>query len=411
MNRIKAKKMVKKVLRMLFLAGMAVYLGFIWYVNRSVDQFFDRMSNNFDIEYGRAWADLSGNLYISEIEFYEEGEYPVVTVGSLHADFDSTSNLIDLSEYAAYQVFPPKLNLTVEAVQTSDTFMLFSRLKKLNLPFNTEIIPDACKNILTQTPAAVGFNGEAEFKYDYNNRQFLFDINVDTIALADLNVKGLISDIENEIFMSGFLEQIEFQINDFVWLQQALNRCRETTGQSEIGQLARTFVSQLNQVANDNHYVLSNNLVNQYRDFINLPERISLAFSPAIDQSWQSIQKLPLHEITQKSTITLGLNQSEVDKLIASVDYLGFERDRKTQEEESTPVATTSYLPVNYQGLRRFIGSQVILHFKNRKQVGGEIARLTPKRIFLSEYKFGGRSVLPYNFTDISFIELDNGNR
>ena len=409
MNRIKARKFTKKVIRTVFIAAVVLYLGFLWYLNHSVERFIQTVATDLDVEYGQVWADFSGNLYINDIQYYESGEYPLLTIGGLQVNFESVGTLLTINEYAAYQRFPPYVKLNIEDIQTSNEFDLFARLGELNLPFNPAVIPPACQEILTSSPSPINFTSEALFTFNRDQRQFLFDATVDTIALADINLSGQISDIENEDLMSGFLENIAFRITNFVWLQQTLNQCRNTTGQTQVGQLADTFVNQLKQTASENHYVLSDKLVSQYRGFIDLPEKVSLAFSPALDQTWQGLQKLPIHEITQKSTITLALNQSEVDELIASVDYLGFAKEQKAQQEETAPVTTSSFLPVNYQGLRRFIGSQVILHFKNRSQVRGVIERLTPKRIYLSEYKFGGKSELPYDFSDISFIEVSGG--
>lgn len=406
MNRIKARKLVKKVIRSLIIAAIAIYLGFNWYVNLSVDQFFETLASDFDIEHGQAWADLSGNLYISDIELYEQGDYPVITISSIQANFDSTGDLLGLTEYAAYQTFPRHLKISINDVQTSDAFNLYNRLDKLDLPFNPAIIPPACKSILSKPPSPISFSSNASFTFNLEERLFLFDAYIDTIALADVNLTGQISDIENGNLMSGFLENITVKVTDFIWLQQSLNQCRNNTHQPKIGQLAETFVKQMQKVASDNYYELSSNLVSQYRSFINLPEKISLSFSPALDQTWQGLQKLPIHEITQKSTVSLALNQSEVDEIIASVDYVGFAREQKQQEKAAAPVVTSSFLPVNYQGLRRFVGTQVIVHFKNRNKVRGTIERLTPGRVYLSAYKFGGKSVLPYSFGDIYSIEI-----
>ena len=409
MRRSPIKSFVKKTLLFLVLLILIAYLSVTWKLKSAVDQFFDSRPGEVLFEYKWVWFDFEGNLFLSDVQLFDERDDHVATLNSVEISLGSLSELYSLKHYVTFQQVPPLLNIKVSNAYTTEYFELFKSLSSFDLPFTEKFLPDSCRQLFSQSPASFDFKVTSQFRF-YDNDQILdFDIDLRSLSFANVHLKGKVDNLSNLNFDDGYVSAIQVNANDMLWLQQTLSECREQEKLSKRGQFEKQFVDQVKSLAEQHHYLASDSFDHHYASFVSTPQSLSLSFSPAQGETWRHLSQRPLHEIFDRASIDLSLNEQKIEPLLASVDHLGFLQEQKEKQKDTVEAPVSSYLPVTSNGLRNFIGTQVTLHLKNQSKVKGIIEKIRGNQVYLSEYQFGGRSELPYKLNDISSVEVNPG--
>lgn len=406
MRRITLKSILFKSLRTLLLIGVLVYLLFLWKLKTGVDAYFDQKPAGLTIEYSWLWAKWDGSLFLTDLKVFDHNVGQIGSIGKIQVQFHSLANLLSLDRYVTYQELPRHVLVSMRGAATSENFKLFDYLRHLNIPFSQALLPSQCHAHLFQSPEPFQFELTGEFSHQEFDEILSFDLDFQSISLADFTLTGKVNDISSENLASGYIGEMTFRAKEMVWLQQALNRCREATGLTQNDRLAQVFRQQLNATAQSAQYQLSESLLNRYQAFVHYPDDFALSFSPAQGYYWGRLAQQPLHEIEANSDLFIQFNGHTVDQIFAAVGAVGFLDNKNQAAAETLQQPARSYLPVSYRGLQGFVGTAVTVYLKNQTAVKGVIEKVTPKRIFISEYRYGGKSELPYDYREIDTIEV-----
>ena len=390
---------------MLLALGLVIYLLFLWQLKSSVDAFLVSQPAGLDFEYQWLVADSEGNLYLKDVDLYDNDNRLLASAKWVTVQFDSFGSMWSLDKNVLYQKLPKSLNFRVDGAHTIAQDGFFTRLNFLNIPFEPAIIPEACAEYLA-SPGAFSFSLQGELRYQENDEILDFSTQFQSLSFADLALTGRLDNLSSQNMQNGYLSQLSLTAENMVWLQQALNQCRETTHLTQNGQLAEHFSSQLQSIAKANQYWLEDAFITQYAQFINLPEKITFEFSPHEGMSWPQIRNLPLVDMAQNAEFQLTLNNAPVTELLSQADGLGLPILPNQTATAALPVVTNSYLPVNYRGLSSFVGTRVVIYLNNQTSVKGVIKQVSRDRLILNEFQFGGYSELPYKYADIESIEV-----
>lgn len=405
MKRREISKFLWKGIKGLLLFAILIYLLLSWKLKNGIDAFIESQPGNQTLEYYWLWIDWNASLYLKDVKALDENQQVMARAEIIKVQFESWNDLLSLNNLITYQRFPELMRIFVINGSTTRDFQLFDHLQASKLRFNKKIIPSVCREALKLSPTPFLFESSNEFRFEETAGSLIFQSHVETVGLANFSVSMQIDNLAYNDFNNAFISNFKLKANQLSWLQQSLNRCKTQAKLSD-QQIVGLFSAQLKEIAKQNFFLLKSDFVDTYSAFIFSPQELTLSYDPQTGYRWQQLLNIPLHELKQKAGISLAINNKSVDKIFDTFDHLAFTQAKKVTDQKSAPQPQNSYLPVSFSGLSSFIGTQVVLNLDNKTSVQGVIEEVRANQLLLSQFKFGGKSILPYKFSNIRTIEV-----
>ena len=407
MARVSYKKILFKAISSLLGLLLIVYLICLWKLKTGVDAFLDSRPADLGFDYQWLAADLQGNLYLKGVELFSRDYERLIKAKWVSINFGSMGALWSLNENVIYQKIPTTIRIDVADAKTAKRQNFFQTFNFLRLPFNDSLLPADCVTFLN-SPDAFAFSLNGELSYQENDEILDFNLEMQSRSFSNINLTGRLDNVASENLHNGYLSQLNFTANNLVWLQQALNQCRQKIELTENGQLASHIVKRFRALARTSNYWLDSEFTEQLAAFVRLPEKFNFQYSPLAGKTWSQLRNLPLDVIAEQAEFSLSLNDAKVAAIINRAKLIGTTGSDQAQTLQALPTPSQTYLTVSYVGLSNFVGTRVTLYLKNRSAIKGLIKKVTKDRLILNEYQFGGYSELPYHYNDIESIEVND---
>lgn len=398
-------KFLWKGIKGLLLLAILVYLLLLWKLKSGIDSFIESQPGNQTLDYYWLWVDWNASLYTKDVKLLDDNDEVMARAEIIKIEFESWRDLLSLNDLVTYQRFPEFMRVFVIKGNTTKEFKLFDYLQASKLRFEKQIIPSNCRQTLQISPTPFLFEASNEFKFDEIAGTLKIHSLINTVGFANFDLSTQVDNLAYNDYNSAFVSSFQVKASQLSWLQQSLNLCKTQTAQTDL-QLVKSFAAQIRNVAKENYLLLNPDFIKIYSEFVFSPLELSISYAPQIGYRWQQLLNIPLHQLKPKTRAKLTLNGKPVDRVFDTFDYLGFNRAQNEENQKASPTTQNSYLPVSFSGLSNFVGTKVVLNLDSKVTVQGVIEEVRRNQLLLSQFKFGGKSVLPYKFSDIRSIEV-----
>ncbi len=401
------RRFLIKISKSLIILACLSYLLFIWQVKQGVDKLFQQSPYEWSLDYQWLYVDWLGHIQVFNIKLYDLTQNDltqkeVISAEKLSIQLNSIVELTTLEGLIIYQNFPKNIQFKLANAYFLED--LDSKTIKNSLPQDINIIPPHCKQAFQQKVGGFQFDWSGKLSFNATSESLHFHSKFETISLFDINVSGQIDNISNANYQNSYLASLAINVDEHVWLNQALNRCMQHS-QSSRGEVAQLFKRRFRRFYESKFYIVNPDFLPQLSEFIFNPQQINLNYTPKVGYSWQQLDALTFEQLIHQAELILTLNDNPATQLFQSFDSAEFLKAKSLSRPKSnTP--SVSYLPKNINGLKGFIGAHITLHLKNKDRITGYLDGIKNKRILLRQHRFGGQSVLPYKLIDVEFISL-----
>ncbi|TQV88598.1 hypothetical protein [Aliikangiella coralliicola] len=400
-------KVLNKITRYLLLLAFVAYLLFLWQVKNDINEFLRSRPLNLEIDYSWLWVDWQGKIFLQNAVGYADSDVPIWHSALVQVDFGSLTDIWKMKEYVVFRNLPPNLKILIVEAHTTKALDLKAFFQTSTIKILTSLVPVECQNNFYQHPAPFRFSLLSELKYQETSSQIEFDVDLKMLGLMNAVFTGNIDNFNTSSTNNPFVSSLTFSSDRHTLLQQRIQKCIEDSALPP-ERVVKRFSEQLNRFASERNYSLTREFTDIFENFVFSPQSFHVSYHPPVGLNWNQLMQMPVHELPDKAGVTLELNAKNTNHYFSNLAQRT--QIQKEPSNASTKQENNSFLPVSYSGLQNFEGSKVILHLTNNGTVTGIIDRLKINRLELAQHQFGGKSILPFKYSEISSIELVNNH-
>ncbi|MCF6194008.1 MAG: hypothetical protein L3J46_06715 [Kangiellaceae bacterium] len=399
------KILIRSVIYLVILLGLP-YLYFVWQAKQGVDAFIVSFPLGGSLEYEWLLVDLDGNISLYGVALYQQSNEPLFEAQTIVINYSSIFDLVDLQEHILYREFPARVTVNIKQASSSQAKQL-AALLGVNYPSDllTYLYPLECHHLVEKELPFINF----DLKILFDNQQTA-DISrvrfgFNSIELAELEGSFKINNFTQIGVEGGFISDLSINAKKLAWIQQNTQKCLADykLSQSEFRDLLKP---QLNKLAKNNQYLLSNLAATALADFLYVPQTMQLEFQVQEGKNFGQIAFLPMHQYQQQTGLKIKLNLNPLGTVFQEYEPpKAIARSNNVLEQSFvTPANKDVSIRVSRSSLITHLGAKLKLKLRNETEVIGYLEHVDAQSVKIRQLKYKGESVLPFALADIKSI-------
>lgn len=383
------------------------YLYFLWHAKQGLDSFLTYHSLGGELTYEWMLIDLDGQFFLFDASFHQDPHNPLFTADKIKIIPTSIFDWLNAREKVIYQEYPVRIKIDVTGAKSNHTEKLLSLF---GLDYSEDVFnlfyPNQCLDVVDYKLPLFNFNLSTQFNIDRtaDKTDIKFKFKSPSIASIDGNLK--INNFSEARTGDSFVSDLSIQLKDLLWFQQNTSKCISSTSLS-----SEEFMQLLSQKLSDesakNGLVINSKSVETIANFLYLPQKIEFDFNLKTDKKLSQISFYPINRYQQKTGLVIQLNNQDLGFIYeqsidttVSMDLAETITLTKVLEKEAEKM-----LPVD-SSLEEYLGSKILIRLNNRAEAAGYLSEVNQKGLKINQFKFKGKTVLPYSFAEIESIKL-----
>ncbi|MET1256503.1 hypothetical protein [Aliikangiella maris] len=400
--------MISKIVRYMIFIIILAYLGILWQIRSQLNDVIAELPTPIILDYNWLWIDFNGLIQISNVKLLDQRHRHLISADKLDLKLPSFWSLFKIHEWKDYYYFPKTLKLTASNAQLNSAFTQKIENYLFDSSGQNSLIPQPCQNLFKQVSENISFQLNSNFQFNYSNAEMLVDLSLRSDSVFNLKLNSKLSHLNISEPKYIYIGPFTLFIDQPVWIESWLSNCANTYQISRAG-LATLLSERLDQSVDLYKIKFSDQMHKLLHQFFATPNSITISYHPTILKSISQIRKIPIKHILAEPDLVITLNQTTPTQYIEQLDYyrlLSAQYDKKF----SNSSLDRSFLPITVDAITSHIGANIILRLKDGRKIYGTINQFAENKIYLNQFIYQGRSILPYQIGQVESIEVYHSN-